>query len=184
VDLAPLDKGRRTEDGLNRLPHRFRAAQDDEPAAGRAQAGGLQIREQRRADRGMLSRAVPHAERVFLSNRKALARIDLDWHDRRHEALSRLADDSVPVHELQLLAGHASITTTERDMNARANSLAESMRQARAQRMTRLDEGGDHGTAQLEEGMRDEWVCRFPIVSHVPADARSAFARSANVRKR
>jgi len=45
-------------------------------------------------------------------NRKALAQINLHWHDLRHEALSRLADDGVPVHELQMLAGHASITTT------------------------------------------------------------------------
>ena len=66
------------------------------------------------------------------SNRKALAQIDLHWHDLRHETFSRLADDGVPVHELQLLAGHASITTTQRYMNARANSLAESMRKARA----------------------------------------------------
>jgi site-specific recombinase XerD len=63
--------------------------------------------------------------------------------------LSRLADDGVPVHELQLLAGHASITTTQRYMNARANSLAESMRQARARRVTRIDEGGDAATAQI-----------------------------------
>ena len=42
----------------------------------------------------------------------------------QHEALSRLADDGAPVHELQMLAGHASITTTQRYMNARANSLA------------------------------------------------------------
>src|SRR6266540_4887265 len=67
-----------------------------------------------------------------VSNRKALAQIDLHWHDLRHEALSRLADDGVPVHELQLLAGHSSITTTQRYMNARASSLAESMRLERA----------------------------------------------------
>jgi len=71
------------------------------------------------------------------SNRKALAQINLHWHDLRHEALSRLADDGVPVHELPMLAGHANITTTQRYMNARAHSLAESMRQARARRGTR-----------------------------------------------
>jgi hypothetical protein len=44
----------------------------------------------------------------------------------------------VPVHELQMLAGHANITTTQRHMNARANSPAESMRQARARRTARV----------------------------------------------
>jgi site-specific recombinase XerD len=78
-----------------------------------------------------------------VSNREALARIDLHWHDVRHEALSRLADDGVPVHELQMLAGHASITTTQRYMNARANSLAESMRQARACRAKRFEHRDD-----------------------------------------
>lgn len=83
-----------------------------------------------------------------VSNRKALAEIDLHWHDLRHEALSRLADDGVPVHELKLLAGHASITTTQRYMNARASSLAESMRQSRTRRVTRL-EHSDEASVQI-----------------------------------
>ena len=77
------------------------------------------------------------------SNRAALAKINLHWHDLRHEALSRLADDDVPVHELQMLAGHANITTTQRYMHARANALAESMRQTcerRANRIAQSDE--------------------------------------------
>jgi len=78
-----------------------------------------------------------------VANREALAQIDLHWHDLRHEALSRLADDGVPVHELQLLAGHASSTTTQRYMNARANALAESMRRAREHRATRAEERDD-----------------------------------------
>ena len=73
-----------------------------------------------------------------VSNR-ALTKVDLHWHDLRHEALSRLADDGVPAHELQLLAGHASITTTQRYMNARATSSADSMRQARERRVKRLE---------------------------------------------
>ena len=59
------------------------------------------------------------------------------------EALSRLADEGVPVHELQLLAGHANITTTQRYMNARANSLAESMKHARQRRADRLSNQSD-----------------------------------------
>jgi hypothetical protein len=39
--------------------------------------------------------------------------------------------------------------TTQRYMNARASSLAESMRQARARRVKRIDEGGDEATAQI-----------------------------------
>jgi len=78
--------------------------------------------------------------RTRVANRADLAKIDLHWHDLRHEALSRLADDGVPVRELQLLAGHANITTTQRYMNARVSSLAESMRHARARRVTRLEE--------------------------------------------
>jgi site-specific recombinase XerD len=50
----------------------------------------------------------------------------------------------VPAHELQMLAGHASITTTQRYMNARSNSLAESMRQARERRTTRLARTDDN----------------------------------------
>jgi len=82
------------------------------------------------------------------SNREELARVDLHCHDLRHEALSRLADDGVPGHELQMLAGHASITTTQRYMNARANSLAESMRQARARRAQRLTNGQAEDSVQ------------------------------------
>jgi integrase len=44
--------------------------------------------------------------------REPLRKINLHWHDLRHEALSRLADEGVPVHELKMLAGHANITTT------------------------------------------------------------------------
>jgi integrase len=80
----------------------------------------------------------PRACRQRRVERDALAKINLHWHDLRHEALSRLADDGVPVHELQMLAGHANITTTQRYINARASALAESMRQARQRRTDRL----------------------------------------------
>jgi len=81
--------------------------------------------------------------------REGPRKINLHWHDLRHEALSRLADEGVPVHELQMLAGHASITTTQRYMNARANALAESMRQARQRRANRLTDKGESDHEQV-----------------------------------
>src|SRR5207244_10696025 len=47
--------------------------------------------------------------------REAFRKINLHWHDLRHEALSRLADEGVPVHALQMLPGDASSTTEPRD---------------------------------------------------------------------
>jgi site-specific recombinase XerD len=61
----------------------------------------------------------------------------------RHRLSVSATDDGVPVHELQMLAGHASIRTTQRYMNARASSLADSMRQARARRAHRLSQAVD-----------------------------------------
>ncbi len=45
---------------------------------------------------------------------------DLHWHDLRHECGSRLAERSVPLHEIQYLLGHASIVTTQRYLNVKA----------------------------------------------------------------
>ena len=53
------------------------------------------------------------------------------------------------MHELQLLAGHASITTTQRYMNARVNSLAESMWKARERRSNRVDDRDDDQNVQV-----------------------------------
>jgi integrase len=52
---------------------------------------------------------------------------DLHFHDLRHECGSRLAEGKVPLHEIQALLGHASITTTQRYLNATLDSLKRSM---------------------------------------------------------
>ena len=44
----------------------------------------------------------------------AYRRIDLRWHDLRHEYASRLVERGVPLAQVRDLLGHASITTTER----------------------------------------------------------------------
>jgi len=46
--------------------------------------------------------------------REAFRRINLHWHDLRHEYASRLVERGVPLAQVRDLLGHASITTTER----------------------------------------------------------------------
>jgi len=52
---------------------------------------------------------------------------DLHFHDMRHECASRLAEGGVPLHEIQALLGHASITTTQRYLNATLEALRKSV---------------------------------------------------------
>ena len=60
-------------------------------------------------------------------------RINLHWHDLRHEYASRLVERGVPLAQVRDLLGHASITTTERYDNQKLENL-----QAAA---TRLEDG-------------------------------------------
>jgi integrase len=46
--------------------------------------------------------------------REQFRRINLHWHDLRHEYASRLVERGVPLAQVRDLLGHASITTTER----------------------------------------------------------------------
>jgi len=55
----------------------------------------------------------------------ALRRIDLRWHDLRHEYASRLVQRGVPLSLVRDLLGHASITTTERYDNQTQDALLE-----------------------------------------------------------
>ncbi len=50
-------------------------------------------------------------------------RIDLHWHDLRHEYASRLVENGVPLAQVRDLLGHASITTTERYDNQKLENL-------------------------------------------------------------
>jgi integrase len=59
-------------------------------------------------------------------------RINLRWHDLRHEYASRLVEKSVPLAQVRDLLGHASITTTERYDNQKLENL-----QAAAARLER-----------------------------------------------
>jgi integrase len=50
-------------------------------------------------------------------------RINLHWHDMRHEYASRLVEKGVPLAQVRDLLGHASITTTERYDNQKLENL-------------------------------------------------------------
>jgi integrase len=56
-------------------------------------------------------------------NREQLHRIDLHWHDLRHEGACRLLADGVDIRIIQLMLGHASILQTQRYLNVTDEEL-------------------------------------------------------------
>jgi integrase len=52
-----------------------------------------------------------------------LRRIDLRWHDLRHEGACRLLADGVDIRIIQLMLGHASIQQTQRYLNVTDDEL-------------------------------------------------------------
>jgi integrase len=56
-------------------------------------------------------------------NQEHLRRIDLRWHDLRHEGACRLLADGVDIRIIQLMLGHASIQQTQRYLNVTDEEL-------------------------------------------------------------
>ena len=56
-------------------------------------------------------------------NAEQLRRIDLRWHDLRHEGACRLLADGVDIRIIQLMLGHASIQQTQRYLNVTDEEL-------------------------------------------------------------
>src|SRR5207253_7747230 len=56
-------------------------------------------------------------------NREQLRKIDLRWHDLRHEGACRLLADGVDIRIIQLMLGHASIMQTQRYLNVTDEEL-------------------------------------------------------------
>ena len=56
-------------------------------------------------------------------NQEQLRKIDLHWHDLRHEGASRLLADGVDIRIIQLMLGHASVQQTQRYLNVTDEEL-------------------------------------------------------------
>jgi integrase len=56
-------------------------------------------------------------------SRRQLDRIDLRWHDLRHEGACRLLADGVDIRIIQLMLGHAGIQQTQRYLNVTDEEL-------------------------------------------------------------
>ena len=56
-------------------------------------------------------------------NAEQVQRIDLRWHDLRHEGACRLLADGVDIRIIQLMLGHASIQQTQRYLNVTDEEL-------------------------------------------------------------
>lgn len=60
--------------------------------------------------------------------RAELHRIDLHFHDWRHEAASRLLENGWPLHHIQQMLGHATLAQTAAYLNVTRMGLHDSMR--------------------------------------------------------
>lgn len=60
-------------------------------------------------------------------NTDGLKRIDLRWHDLRHEAACRWRERGLDLREIQLLLGHSSLLVTQRYLNVTDDELTDAM---------------------------------------------------------
>jgi len=76
-------------------------------------------------------KAVPNDKgttKLAAESTAAYRKVDLHFHDLRHEAGSRLLEAGWPVHHVQHMLGHASLQQTSTYLNLTAQGLHESMR--------------------------------------------------------
>jgi integrase len=83
---------------------------------------------------GHTPRWEPGKGRLTATSRAELTRVDLTFHDLRHEGGSRLLEAGWPLHHVRDMLGHADISTTSRYLNAERHGLRESMRRSDAAR--------------------------------------------------
>ena len=67
------------------------------------------------------------AKRGARVDRAMLRKIDLHWHDLRHEGACRLLADGVDIRTIQLMLGHADMKQTQRYLNITDEELRKAM---------------------------------------------------------
>jgi integrase len=97
-------------------------------------------------------------------NREQLRKIDLHWHDLRHEGASRLLADGVDIRIIQLMLGHASVQQTQRYLNVTDEELRRglevSWRRARALRLVQNHANPPHDCPQIVTTGSGKWCAR------------------------
>ena len=68
------------------------------------------------------------ANRLSAESRSAFQKIDLHFHDLRHEAGSRLIEAGWPIHHVSEMLGHANLGQTSTYLNVTRVGLHDSMR--------------------------------------------------------
>ena len=85
-------------------------------------------------------------------SKAAYHRINLRWHDLRHQYASRLVEQGVPLAKVRDLLGHASITTSERYDNQKLENLQVAV--TKLERGLAFSSGAASWTPALEPGSR------------------------------
>jgi integrase len=100
---------------------------------------GRRVREVKRAWETAVLKAHGHApiwtgHALSRESRAVFQRIDVVFHDLRHEAGSRLLESGWPLHQVAHMLGHASVETTNTYLNATRVGLQDAMRRLDAAR--------------------------------------------------
>ncbi len=74
-------------------------------------------------------------------NHEQLRRLDLRWHDLRHEGACRLLAAGVDIRMIQLMLGHASIQQTQRYLNVTDEELRKGMEVSWGQSLRAVSDG-------------------------------------------
>jgi hypothetical protein len=125
-------------------------------------------------------------------SQETFRRINLRWHDLRHEYASRLVEHGVPLEQVRDLLGHASITTTERyDNQTLANLQVAAAKLERGLEFAARAEPRQEATARSESGSRrPNFQDSFKIAPNAELDlsseivSRQGFERVAASAKR